>query len=471
MSALTSGVCLNNRFTVRDLIGVGGMSQVWRADDAVLGRAVAVKVLTAAVATDPALRTAMWAEARAAARLAHPHVTQIYDYGQTRLPDGVVLPYLVMELLDGQSLAERIRLAPLPWQQAVTIASQVASALAAAHRCGVVHRDVKPGNVMLTGTGAKVLDFGIAALTGGQADPHGNRVAGTPAYAAPELLRADPPNPASDVYALGALLYESLVGRPPRAIATWRQAVEAYQAGVPITPPDVAGLPRQVRRLCLNCLLPDPEDRPTAEELAHGLALAVGQPPATVAVPPTGTSQPPLTGPLSHSPTVIDPGRSLGRLPRPLLAMLVVAAVVLVAAVFAVGNTVLSGGDEHSAQSGASPSTATTTAAEQPSSTPSSTPSIASPSPESTTTTTAPSIIDRLDATVAEALAAGRIDSDAANSLRDKIKDLSESIGEDNVGEKAQELWKKIRELFAEKKIDQQTANQLITLLKPRGGA
>jgi hypothetical protein len=488
MSVLASGVRLNNRFTIRDLIGTGGMSQVWRADDAVLGRVVAVKVLTAALVTDPSLRTTTWAEARAAAQLTHPHVTQVYDYGETTLSGGVVLPYLVMELVDGQSLADRLRSGPLPWQQAIIIASQVASALAAAHRIGVVHRDVKPANVILTRTGAKILDFGIAALADGQPDAARGRLIGTPAYAAPERVRSDPPIPASDVYALGVLLYESLIGRPPTAVTTWRQAAEAHHAGATIAPPDVPGLPRQVRRLCMACLSPDPAGRPTAGDLEHGLATAGGQPPATTTVMPTVISEPPpvvpgpQTGfavgstPLPHPPTVIDPGTSAAgdlnaglarprRLPRPLLAMLVAAAVILVAAVFVVTSTLLSGGVKQAAQPAASPSTGLTTAAAQPATAP----SAASSSPVPTATT-ARAIADELDTAIASALAAGRIGNDAAKGLRDKVKNLRKSIGTAKVDEKVQELQERINELLADGKVDRQTADRLIALLQPLTG-
>src|SRR5262249_9527998 len=156
-----------------------------------------------------------------AARLAHPHVTQVYDYGEAALPSGAVVAYLVMELLQGQSLADRLRLGPLRWQQATAMAAQVAAAVAAAHHGGVGHPDIKPGNVMLTQAGAKILDFGIAALGGGEPAADGGRLVGTPAYAAPERLQPGVASPESDVYALGALLYEALTGHPPVIVTTW----------------------------------------------------------------------------------------------------------------------------------------------------------------------------------------------------------------------------------------------------------
>ncbi|GAB3938074.1 hypothetical protein GCM10027614_17450 [Micromonospora vulcania] len=236
MSPFTPTLRLHDRYVLHERIGLGGMSEVWRADDEVLGRPVAIKVLAGQLAADPQLRATIQREARAAARLTHPHVTQVYDYAEATLAGGAVVPYLVMELVDGYNLADRLRAGPLPWPEAVRVAGQIAAALAAAHRIGVVHRDVKPGNVMLTDTGAKVLDFGIAALGG----PHhplagqtGEPLMGTPAYFAPERLVAGPPDPASDVYALGALLYRTLTGQAPLPVQSWEDALEVHRRGTP----------------------------------------------------------------------------------------------------------------------------------------------------------------------------------------------------------------------------------------------
>src|SRR5262249_14742043 len=141
--SFSSGTTLHNRFTLRERIGLGGMSEVWRADDHVLGRAVAVKALAVPLAADPLLRAATWREARAVAKLTHRHVTQVYDYGEASLPGGAVVPYLVMELVQGESMADRLRSGPLPWPEATRLGAQVAAALAAAHALGIVHRDVK----------------------------------------------------------------------------------------------------------------------------------------------------------------------------------------------------------------------------------------------------------------------------------------------------------------------------------------
>ncbi|WP_341715569.1 protein kinase [Micromonospora sp. FIMYZ51] len=274
MSPLTPNLRLHDRYVLHDRIGLGGMSEVWRADDDVLGRPVAVKVLAGTFAVDPDLRAAIRREARAAARLAHPHVTQVYDYGEATL-DGGTVPYLVMELVDGRNLADRLSEGPLPWPSALRTAAEVAAALAAAHRIGVVHRDIKPGNVMLTETGAKVLDFGIAALAGPQsAGTSSEPMMGTPAYTAPERLRAGAPNPASDVYALGVLLHRTLTGDVPLPVRSWEEAVLVHARRPPVPPPRVPGLPTGVAELVRACLDPDPARRPGAGEVAARLRAA-----------------------------------------------------------------------------------------------------------------------------------------------------------------------------------------------------
>ncbi|NBE83190.1 protein kinase [Micromonospora sp. NEAU-HG-1] len=301
MSPFTPGLRLHDRYVLRERIGLGGMSEVWRADDEVLHRPVAVKALAGQPAADPQLRATIQREARAAARLTHPHVTQVYDYGEATLAGGTVLPYLVMELVDGHSLADRLTTGPLPWPEAVRMAGQVAAALAAAHRIGVVHRDVKPGNVMLTGTGAKVLDFGIATLAGprhplaGPSAGHtGELVMGTPAYFAPERMTPGPPDPASDVYALGAVLYRALTGGAPLPVQTWEDAVEVHARRVPVPPLRVSGLPPDVAALTLACLDADPARRPTTAELAARLGAAPPAEPPTALLPVVSPAAPTL---------------------------------------------------------------------------------------------------------------------------------------------------------------------------------
>ncbi|MGI5239881.1 serine/threonine-protein kinase [Dactylosporangium sp. CA-139066] len=495
-SVWTAGMRVHDRFALRERIGTGGMSEVWRAEDEVLGRAVAVKMLTAPLAMDPLLRAATWTEARAAARLAHPHVTQVYDYGEAALPNGTTVAYLVMELVEGQSLADRLRQGPLPWPEATAVAAEVAAALAAAHRVGVVHRDIKPGNVMLTAAGAKILDFGIAALGGGESAADGDRLVGTPAYAAPERLQPGAAAPESDVYALGVLLYEALTGRRPVKALTWQEAAEAHRAaaeGAPAPPLDVPGLPRQVRRLCMDCLSADPAQRPTAEDAARGLAAAAGrQPPVTTALPTVVGAPPPAThappssaqgaragyavgsAPLPHPATTVAPaelgfdvepdGVAERHLPRPVLAALVGAVVVLGVALAVVTAMLLSRPPDQTAQSAGSGA---------PSGQPSQTTQAGSSGPPATTAsplpaaTTPQEIADRLEATIADAIAAGTIDAKAADKLREKVDDLRQNAGRGKVRKSAQELQRTIDQLRKDGQVDDQTAAQLIRLLRP----
>src|SRR5690349_7460174 len=154
MPAPAAGAVLGDRYHLLDRIGAGGMGEVWEAEDAVLQRRVAVKLVRDEHLREPAILTRFEREAQTAARLLHPGVATVYDYGAS--DDGV---FLVMELLEGETLAERLHRGPLPPAQAAEVAAQVADALRAAHALGVVHRDVKPSNIMLTDRGARLMDF------------------------------------------------------------------------------------------------------------------------------------------------------------------------------------------------------------------------------------------------------------------------------------------------------------------------
>jgi serine/threonine protein kinase len=272
---------LAGRYRLVERLGAGGMSVVWRGFDEVLGRQVAVKVLPPSTSADPAFRRRLRAEAQAAARLSHPHITNVYDYGEATTVDGEPVPYVVMELIDGESLAAVLaRVRRLPWQAAVRITSEVAAALAAAHARGIVHRDVTPANVMLTPSGAKVVDFGISALIGeNDIDPDGSLL-GTPAYLAPERLEGGQVSPATDVYAVGLLVYRTLIGQLPWDVGTTTALLRAHQYIEPDPLPPVEGLPPSVAALVGRCLEKRPADRPSSAELAHILAGVSANAPA-----------------------------------------------------------------------------------------------------------------------------------------------------------------------------------------------
>ncbi|MEU7908186.1 serine/threonine-protein kinase, partial [Actinoplanes sp. NPDC049118] len=278
---------LAGRYRLVERLGAGGMSVVWRGFDEVLGRQVAVKVLPPSTSADPSFRRRLRAEAQAAARLSHPHITNVYDYGEAITVDGEPVPYVVMELVDGESLAAVLaRVRRLPWPAAVRICSEVSAALAAAHSRGIVHRDVTPANVMLTPGGAKVVDFGISALIGeNDIDPDGSLL-GTPAYLAPERLEGGQVSPATDVYAVGLLIYRTLIGQLPWDVGTTTALLRAHQYTEPEPLPPVEGLPNAVSALIARCLEKRPSDRPSSAELAHVLGtVSAGVPAARAFVP------------------------------------------------------------------------------------------------------------------------------------------------------------------------------------------
>jgi hypothetical protein len=271
------GTVIGGRYRLVERLGTGGMSVVWRGFDETLSRPVAVKVLAPRLAGDRTFRDRLRQEALAAARLCHPHITGVYDFGESPFSDRLTVPYVVMELNEGESVAARLqRHGPLPAGEAVLIAAEVASALATAHASGVVHRDVTPANVMLTGAGSKVVDFGISALVGQRdAAPDGSLL-GTPAYLAPERLSGGPVTAATDVYALGLLLYRCLTARFPWPAANTAEALRAHLYADPEPLTALPGLPVEVADLCLRCLAKKPDDRPAAREVATTLAAAVG---------------------------------------------------------------------------------------------------------------------------------------------------------------------------------------------------
>jgi eukaryotic-like serine/threonine-protein kinase len=274
---------LAGRYRLLERLGAGGMSVVWRAYDEVLGRQVAVKLLAGEFATEPGFADRIRREAQAVARLSHPAITQVFDYGEAVQPDGSRTPFVVMELVDGESLAQLLARGPLPWAAALDIAAQVAEALATAHARGLVHRDVTPGNVMLTDGGAvKVVDFGISAIDG---EREGTQLLGTPAYLSPERLAGAPARPATDVYCLGVLMCQLLTGQTP------------VDGRLPVPVP---GLPPAIPALIARCLAAQPEQRPDATVVATALHEATGGRGGTAPVSPA-TARVAAAGPVRAS--------------------------------------------------------------------------------------------------------------------------------------------------------------------------
>ncbi|MGW3248764.1 protein kinase domain-containing protein [Streptomyces sp. NPDC001070] len=243
------------------------MGEVWRATDEVLGRPVAVKLLLGD-GSDPSAAARFRLEAQTAARLSHPHVVAVFDFGSW---DGRF--FLVMELVDGYSLAQQLESGHLPGaEQVAVVAAQSAAGLAAAHQQGIVHRDIKPGNLMLDAVGSvKIGDFGIARFVD---DPSTaltmtGQIVGTSLYLAPERALGRTAGPASDVYALGCVLYQLLTGRPPFQAETPTALLYQHIDSAPV-PPSQLGvhLPAAFESYLLGLLAKQPEQRPSAQEVA-----------------------------------------------------------------------------------------------------------------------------------------------------------------------------------------------------------
>jgi len=262
---------LGEELQLGDLLGQGGFAAVFRARDPFLERDVAIKVLDPSLAVDAALEEQFLHEARTIAAAEHPHIVPLYSANSTR-----GLLYLVMRLLPGHSLEDRIAAGKLPAAEAARIALECARALAAAHAVGVVHRDIKPANILLDANGnATVTDFGIALVTSRPAREVPGATTGTPHYMSPEQSLGEQVDGRSDVYALGVVLYEMLTGSCP---FPGRNATEVIAKHISAPIPKVSDrepeTPMALVRLVERMLAKDPVERPTAAELVKELAAA-----------------------------------------------------------------------------------------------------------------------------------------------------------------------------------------------------
>ncbi|WP_433341826.1 protein kinase domain-containing protein [Micromonospora sp. CA-111912] len=289
---LSSGVVLSGRYRLDDRVATGGMGDVWRATDQILGRQVAVKVLLPALVSDPDFIARFRTEARIMAALRHPGIVQVYDCGEDDLPDGGRADYLVMEFVEGQPLSRRIEAAgQLDVAETMSIVAQAAQALHAAHLGGIVHRDVKPSNLLVQEDGTVVLvDFGVARSTNVTSITSADAVPGTALYMAPEQAAGRPVSGATDIYALGAVAYCCLTGGPP---FTGDNPLQVAVRHLDDEPPELPQeIPASVRQLVGRALAKDP-----AERFATGAAMAEAAR-ATVAdgSAPTSTVPVPLRG-------------------------------------------------------------------------------------------------------------------------------------------------------------------------------
>jgi hypothetical protein len=295
-SGFAPGTILAERYRIIGLVGHGGMGEVYRADDLKLGQPVALKFLPQRLASEPVFIERFYAEVRHARGVSHPNVCRVYDVSEIEGRH-----FLSMEYVDGEDLASLLRrIGRLPPDKAVDIARELCAGLSAAHDKGVLHRDLKPGNVMIDGRGrAKITDFGLAV--GVEDDKGGAEVSGTPAYMAPEQLAGGGASIQSDIYALGLVLYELFTGRKAFEAATladWRRKHSEEQPASPstVTP----GFDPVVERVILRCLEKDPKSRPrsvaaVAAALPGGdplaAAIAAGETPSPEMVAAAGNDE------------------------------------------------------------------------------------------------------------------------------------------------------------------------------------
>jgi tRNA A-37 threonylcarbamoyl transferase component Bud32 len=296
---------LNARYELGEILGSGGMGAVYRANDTRLNRPVAVKVLRSGPLADEVSRARMRSEARLAAQIHHPGVAQIFDYEETSASHGG-MAYIVMQLIDGLTLAEVMRNGPMAPEQVMSVVMQVADALQAAHETGIVHRDLKPANIMVTPTGHTVLvDFGIARSPMSEPLTDTGSLLGTVDYLSPEQAAGRSATLQSDLYALGIVAYHCLTGSSPfRRESLVATALAHVQDELPPVGDDV---PEPVRELIWSLTAKAPADRPTSAAAVALLAAAAGASERVLvgpSAPPTPVVAPPE---LATEDTILSP--------------------------------------------------------------------------------------------------------------------------------------------------------------------
>jgi eukaryotic-like serine/threonine-protein kinase len=419
---ITGDRVLSGRYIVEDELGRGGMARVYRGTDHVLGRAVAIKVLQERSAGDDSFVARFRREARAAAALNHHGVVAVFDSGS----DGD-RHYIVMELVDGRTLARVVREEGLlPPIQAADVAARVAEALGAAHAQGMVHRDVKPGNVMLTADGdVKVMDFGIARVASAHTLTSAATVLGTAAYLSPEQAQGGALDGRSDLYSLGVVLFEMLTGAVPFSgdtpvVVAYRHVQEQPPRPTSIQP----DVPRSLEAIVMKAMAKDREDRyRTGAEMAADLRRFLGSEAGSMPSKPGPARTEPLpAAPTAEPMTVPGPGRRRAQATRPRrwIPVLVAVAVLALAAGLAVprlldagsGPTASTGRPSQPAQArdrGPTPATSATPGAS------------ASPSPVFTGPSTVDASLSALAAAVDDGVSSGKMDDHAARDIQHDV--------------------------------------------------
>ncbi len=444
------------RYRLEEPLGRGGMAEVWRAHDLRLDRTVAVKLLVGAA--DPDALERFRREALAVARIAHPHIVAAYDFGAD---DG--RPYLVMELLAGETLEARLDNGPLPVRDAVDIAAQTCDALGAAHRAGVIHRDVKPGNLIVAPDGTvKVLDFGIARLhDAATALTRTATVVGTSHYLAPEQATGGTADPRADLYALGCVLYAMLTGGPPFG-GDNPMGVMYQHLHTPPPPIDRPGVPPALSALVGELLAKQPSQRPAnAADVRQRLRGITG---LTSVMPAVDEATDLLAAPgpggrmrvgraavpaASAPPELDQPRPALIGTPRSTAGWLIgLGVAVLAAIVLAFVVLAMLPEEQQPATSGPSPSP---TAAKSP------------PPPRPTATDPAGRLAELR--TLVEAKAkSGALDAETERKLTEELDKIGEELdkGElEQATEKVAELGRKLEDLVREGRISDATYQEL----------
>ena len=318
---------LGDRYEIRSTLGRGGMAIVYEGHDLVLDRPVAIKVLAERYAGDEKFVTRFQREARAAAGLSHPNIVSVFDTGDTGGQH-----YIVMELLRGETLADVLeREGSLSEGRAARIAGIVAQALQAAHDRGFVHRDVKPGNVMLSpGGDVKVMDFGIARAATDETLTQTGMVLGTASYLSPEQSKGDPLDHRSDIYSLGCVLYEMLAGRPPFSGGSPVSVAYQHVNEAPEPPSRVnPSVPAELESVVMRALQKDPDARfPTADAFRKAVTASA-----------EGEATEPLVGDTAVLPAVTEPLEPRPKRRRGLLAAAALAVVVAIVGISALALT------------------------------------------------------------------------------------------------------------------------------------
>src|SRR6516164_1236699 len=373
--AAPGSVVLGRRYALEEKIGAGGYSEVWRGTDVVLARPVAIKLLHLGYAQHAEALARFRAEAQRAGSLSHENIARVYDYGEADPPQP---PFLVMEFIDGPSLAGALATGPLDPALTMDIVAQAASGLHAAHLAGLVHRDIKPANLLLAPGGiVKITDFGIAHATDSAPVTATGQLVGTPGFLAPERAMGAQATAASDLYSLGIVGYECLAGAPPFTGLALAVALAHHERPLPPLPGHV---PAEVAALVLELTAKDPAARPhsagevaaRAGELARSLNMGMSEPAdvppvdqaVTVAgqtmrypaVAPEPVTDPPTRQLADTSATWLVPGEAETGAPRRRarpVALAAAAALLVVVAALLVGSVIAPG---HAPRTGAVPS-------------------------------------------------------------------------------------------------------------------